>query len=136
MADNLSLISDDAFVMQERSIQVTDEKLNRLLSNTYETARKDARSFKLYNHYGLFFSFASSLFLTLLTSKFNDYKIIDSNSLTFIAWIVLAASVITGTVLAIIRASKQSNDEHSDRDTAVNNIIEKIVSDENKKKQE
>lgn len=135
MADNLSLISNDEFVVQERPIQVTDEKLNRLLTNTYETARKDARSFKLYNHYGLFFSFAISLFITLLTAKFNDYEIIGSNTLTIIAWVVLAISVITGIILAIIRASKQSNDEHTARDKAVNKIIEKIVSDENKKKQ-
>lgn len=135
MADNLSLLTNDEFVMQERPIQVTDEKLNRLLSSTYETARKDARKFKIYNHYGIFFSIAGSLIITLLTSSFNNYEIISSSTLTIIAWIVFSVSLITGIVLAIIRASLQNNDEHTQRDKAVEKIIDKIVSDENKKKQ-
>ena len=132
MPNKLGLISNE-FVVQERSINVTDEKLIRLLSNTYETARKDANSFKLYNHYGIFFSFGISLFITLLTSTFNDFEKVDGSTLTIIAWIVCAVSIIFGTVLAIIRASKQSSDEHTDRDNAVNKTIDAILSEDNKR---
>jgi len=130
MANNLSLISNDKIVVQERSIQVTDEKLNRLLLTTYEKARKDANSFKLYNHYGLFISIAGSLIVTLLTSTFHDLEKISSKTLTGIAWSVFAVSLITGIVLALIRASKQGSDEHDERDKTVGEILERIVSDE------
>ena len=130
MANNLSLISDDKIVVQERSIQVTDEKLNRLLLTTYEKARKDANSFKLYNHYGVFFSIAGSLIVTLLTSTFHDFEKISSKTLTGIAWVVFAVSLIIGIVLALIRASKQGSDEHDERDKTVGEILEGIVSDE------
>ena len=130
MANNLSLISDEKIVVQERSIQVTDEKLNRLLLTTYEQARKDANSFKLYNHYGVFFSIAGSLIVTLLTSTFHDFEKISSKNLTGIAWVVFAASLIIGIMLALIRASKQGSDEHEERDKTVGEILAGIVSDE------
>ena len=132
MPNKLGLISNE-FVVQERSINVTDEKLNRLLSNTYETARKDANSFKWYNHYGIFFSFGISLFITLLTSTFNDYEIVNGNTLTIWAWVACVVSIGIGTLLAIVRATKQSNDEHADRDKAVKNVIDTIINDDNRK---
>lgn len=133
MPNNLGLISKDEYVVQERPIKVTDEKLNRLLSNTYETARKDANSFKWYNHYGVFFSFSLSLFITLLTSTFNDFGIIKGEVLTIFAWIVLGISTIIGIALALLRGSKHSSDEHNERDEAVNKIIETILNNDNKK---
>ena len=130
MANNLSLISNDKIIVQERSIQVTDEKLNRLLLTTYEKARKDANTFKLYNHYGVFISIAGSLIIPLLTSTFHDFGKISGKTLTGITWGLFAASLIFGIILALIRASKQGSDEHDERDKTVGEIIEKIVSEE------
>lgn len=130
MANNLSLISNEQIVVQERSIQVTDEKLTRLLLNTYEQARVDAHEFKLYNHYSVFFSIAGSLFITLLTSTFHDFSVFSSKTLTYMAWGVFVISLFVGISLAIVRASQQRNDEHTERDQAVEKILANLLCNE------
>lgn len=133
MAKN-SLIdtSGGEFVIQEKSIHVTDEKLNRMLSDTYECARKDAKRFRWYDHYGVFFSIAGALIVPLLTSNFRDFDFIEGQTLNGIAWLVCVLSLIIGVILTIVRASNNGANEVDDRNNAVDRIMSGILNDENK----
>ena len=106
MSNNLIDNSNGDIVLQEKPIRVTDEKLKTTLWQVYERSRKDARTFRLCNHYGIFISVGSTLFVSLLTSEFKDLGpenavIFSSLQLTRAAWIICILSFAFGIILAI-----------------------------------
>ena len=117
---------DGNIVCKETNIQISDEKLKGYLKDAYETARRDGRGFKIYKLYSILLSIASTLFITLLTSDFKDLGRISSSTLSIIGWIIMVFTFIVGVALAIINSSKNGENETTERDEAVNRIINEI----------
>ena len=119
-----------SIVCTETNIKLTDEKLRGILSKTYETARKDAQKFRIYNHYGVFLSVAFSLIIPLLTSEFQSFGVISADNLSVFCWVVFAISLVSGVVLVIIYASNAATNETSERDKAVESMLAMLQSQE------
>lgn len=126
MENTLIDSSSGDIIIQEKAIRISDEKLSSMLLKTYEQAREDAGKFKLYKYYGVFLSIAFTLFITLLTTSFNDFLGIAGEVISLIFWVVFALSLASGTVLAVICASNMRNNQNSERDMAIEKVLNNI----------
>ena len=80
MANKIINSSDPGIVAKETTVHLSDEKLRGIMSRTYERAQKDADTIKFHKFYSVFLSIAGTLFLSLLTSSFNDLGNIKSDT--------------------------------------------------------
>ncbi len=122
-----SIVTDsENIVCHERKVEISDEKLKSLLMRSYETARKDARSFKFYKLHNVFLSIASTLFITLLTSDFKSFDAIQSSTISTIAWGVFVLCLLLGIITASVSGSKGNTNEAIERNQAVDTILSEI----------
>lgn len=127
MENNIIDFSDPGIVVKETTVHLSDEKLKNALSRTYERAQQDMNSFKFYDHYGVFLSIASTLFISLMTSDFGAIGNIDQKTVTLLVWLICIVSGIVGLVCLAIWFSKKTHNKTSDRDIAVDQIIKEYI---------
>ncbi|MCU6724516.1 Uncharacterised protein [uncultured Clostridium sp.] len=127
--DNKMIIdsSDTGIVVTETKVTISDEKLNRMLSKTYEAAQKNSNKFKLHSLWSVCWSITGTLCMSLLTSSFNEIGSIDARSVTNWAIALCILFGIAGLVLVIWRINDKSSNDTESRDKAVNEIIEAFL---------
>lgn len=123
--NNRSIIDNSSpiIVVQETPISLSDEKLKRVLSETYEAAIKDANTFKIYKIHGILLSIFFSLLLALLTSTFNPIGNIDANTIRQIISFICIFCGVFGFIFLIFAAHKKMNYDTSARDETTNRIF-------------
>ena len=128
-SNNTQIIGVDSenIVCVESKINLSDAKMVNILKDTYEFARKDARKFKIYKHYGIFFSIAFSLLVSLLTSQFLPLGQIAGTTLKIIFGVVCAVCFIIGFTLLIICVNKKESNVNQERDNAVKEIMNNLL---------
>ena len=119
--------SSDHYVVKETSVHISDEKLKTALSRSYEKAQKDINAFKLRKHYSIFLSIASTLSLSLLTSEFKSIGQIPSQTVTSVAWIICIICAILGFILLAMYVSDRTQNNTSDRDKAVDEVVREYI---------
>lgn len=125
MANKIIDSTDPGIVARETTVHLSDEKLRGIMSRTYERAQKDAETIKFHKFYSVFLSIAGTLFLSLLTSSFNDIGPFNSEVVTVIAWIICGITTIFGFILMGIHVVDKTKKHTSERDAAVDEIFEK-----------
>ena len=122
---NIIDTKDEGIVVKETLISISDEKLRNSLSRTYEEAQKDMSKFHFYNLYSVFFSIASTLFLSLLTSNFHAIGSATAEMVTVGAWGICIISGFLGGILACCKVAKRN--DTSARDAAVEKIFNQHI---------
>ena len=120
--------ADPGIVITETRVTLSDEKLKSALSKSYEQAQKDMSKPKFHKWYSVFLSIAGTLFLTLLTSQFNDVGAISSKMLTIISWVLCAICGLLGFILLGINVSSKTHSNTDERDNAVNQVFSNYCS--------
>lgn len=131
MASNPSkpqITPDSSYItLPINQIALTDEQLKLALSEVYETGHFHARKFRLCNLSSVLLSIAGTLFLTCLTSRFNDlfeYVGFHTNKLlTGIAWLVVVFTFMGGLILHSFGKGAEMG---SQRDAVVNEILGRL----------
>ena len=128
--------SDSGIVLKETNISVSDEKLKNLLSKAYEKAELNSLKFRFYNLYGVSFSIAGTLLLSLLTSSFNSIGSLNGYKVELIAIIICILSFIFGVVCLFCKSSFKAKNFTTESDEAVGEILSqnKLVSSLNEQK--
>lgn len=122
-----NIVTDSVgIVCLETKVDISDEKLKGLLMRAYESARKDARAFRVSKLYGILLSIAGTLFLTLLTADFKDVLGMESSVITTIAWLICAFCFVVGMIFCIVNSNKSSEDEIDGRNKTVQEILSDI----------
>lgn len=119
-------ISRQDIIVKDAKVIVSDEKFKNLLAKSYEAARKDARKFKIYKYFGVFFSIAISLLIALLTADFKALGRIPSEWVMGIAIFFCVACFIIGFILLILYSIYKDSAAEDERDKAVENIINEM----------
>ena len=127
MASNLNIIGD-GIVVQETLITISDEKLRNSLSRAYEEAQKDMSEFHFYNLFSVFFSIATTLFLSLLTSDFRAIGSMTEENVTIGAWVICISSFIFGVILGCLKISIKTKNDTNNRDKAVKKVFDQHIS--------
>ena len=125
MANKIIDSSDPGIVAKETTVHLSDEKLRGIMSRTYERAQKDAGIVKFHKFYSVFLSIAGTLFLSLLTSTFNDIGPVKAETATIIAWILCGLSALLGFILMGIHVADKTKNHTDERDAAVDELFEK-----------
>lgn len=123
MSNKIIDSSDPGIVARETKIQLSDEKLKAIMCRTYERAQKDSEKICLHKFYDVFLSVASTLFLTLLTSSFNNIGKVSSEIVTTTVWIIFIIMLILGFILMSIHVSHKTQTHTNERDIAVDEIF-------------
>ena len=128
-ASNVNIIDtkDEGIVVKETLISISDEKVKNSLSRTYEEAQKDMSKFHFYNLYSVFFSIASTLFLSLLTSNFHAIGSATAETVTIGAWVICIVSAFLGGILACYKVAERTKNDTSARDDAVEKIFNQHI---------
>lgn len=124
--------NDPGIVVSETQVTISDEKLIGLLYRTYEVALCDARKFRIHDLWGVCWSIVGTLILALFTSDFKSLGTIDSSIVTNIAIIGTVLIGIAAIILTIWRVREKITLDLSDRD----NAVDKIMNDYNLKRHE
>lgn len=124
MSDPIQIIDEDkGLTLQERPIRISDERLNTILKEVYERARKDERGVKLYDYYGIVWSSFFTLFLTILSQFFTIDFLSEQWSgcqWVFVIECVVDIVLLVGAIIVtIVRMNKKISDMMSERDTVV-----------------
>lgn len=119
--------SSDRYVVKETSVHLSDEKLRTALSRAYEKAQKDMNEFKLRKYYSIFLSVASTLFLSLMTSEFKSIGQISAQTVTFGAWVLCIVCAVEGFILLAMHVSEKTQNNTSNRDKAVDEIVKQYI---------
>ena len=124
--NNIDIVSENV-VCFVTNIHLTDARLKNTLSDIYETARKDARKFKIYRFFGVPLSVSSTLFVTLLTADFKTFSFVDGTTLETIGWWIASVCLVIGVVLALMCATCKDNKEKDERDAAISKVMSVIM---------
>lgn len=124
---NIIDTKDEGIVVKETPISISDEKLRNSLSRAYEEAQKDMSKFHFYNLYSVFFSIASTLFLSLLTSNFHAIGSATAETVTSIAWVICIVSGLLGVILACYKVAEKTKNDTSARDAAVEKVFNQHI---------
>jgi len=127
MANNIIETSDPGIVVKEIPIKLSDEKFKNALSRTYERAQKDTEKPNFKKAYSVFLSIAGTLFLSLLTSKFQKIGQVSANAVTCIVWIACVFCAVLGFILMGLRVSEKVHSDTGVRDSAVDEIFNECV---------
>ena len=130
MANKIIDSSDPGIVAKETTVHLSDEKMRSIMSRTYERAQKDAETVKFHKFYSVFLSIAGTLFMSLLTSTFNDIGSVKAATVTTWAWIVCIISALLGFVLLGVHVTDKTKNHTCERDEAVDELFEKAFSQE------
>lgn len=124
---NIIDTKDEGIVVKETLISISDEKLRSSLSRTYEEAQKDMSKFHFHNLYSIFFSIASTLFLSLLTSNFHAIGSATAETVTIVAWLICIVSGFLGGILACCKFAEKTKNDTSARDAAVEKVFNQHI---------
>ena len=127
MASKIIDSSDPGIVVKETTIHLSDEKLRGVLLRTYEHAQKDMGKFKFHKFYDVFLSIAGTLFLTLLTTEFNQVGALSAVVVTGIAWTICVLCGILGFILMGVRVDEKTKSHTEERDAAINKVLDEIL---------
>lgn len=83
--------------------------------------------FHFYNLYSVFFSIASTLFLSLLTSNFHAIGSATAETVTIGAWVICIVSAFLGGILACYKVAERTKNDTSARDDAVEKIFNQHI---------
>lgn len=125
MANKIIDSTDPGIVAKETTVHLSDEKMRGVMARTYERAREDAESVKFHKFYGVFLSIAGTLFLSLLTSTFNDIGTFKAETITIIAWGMCAVSAVLGFILLGVHVTDKIKNHTNERDEAVDELFER-----------
>ena len=123
MANNIIDRTAPGIVITETRVTLSDEKLKSALSKTYEQAQKDMSKPKFHKWYSVFLSIAGTLFLTLLTSKFNNIGSISAEILTIVSCVICVVCGLLGFILLGVNVSSKTHSNTEERDNAVNQVF-------------
>ena len=126
---NSIVTSSDRIVCSEIEIQLSDEKLKSKFSRVYEIARKDANKFRIYNHYGVFLSFGTTLLISILTSDIKQLPFLSAGFLEKTRLLACIGSLAVGVILALYNVSVRHNTENEERDKAIAEVFNEIKND-------
>lgn len=124
MPNPIQIIAEDqGLTLQERPIQISDERLNTILKEVYERARKDERGVRWYDYYGV----AWSSFFTLLVALLSQFFTIDFSVEKWggCQWVFVFECIVDIGLLVwaiastMVRMAKKLSDMMSERDAAV-----------------
>ena len=128
MADNNNKrIIDDSMpgiVIKETPLSLSDEKMKRILLQTYEAATKDANAFKYYKLYSVLLSISFTLLIPLLTSTFRSIGSLSAECVTKVAWFACILCGVFGIIFLLIASRKKMNHDIESRDKAINSIFD------------
>lgn len=124
---NIKIDSRD-IVIEDKRLHISDEKIRSSLEKSYEAARIDARKFKFYKAFGIFFSVAFSLLIALLTAEFKALGGISANCMMWIAIVLCSGCFITGVVLVVLYVFHKDKSLFVERDEAVSKLLQDIKS--------
>lgn len=127
---NIKIDSRD-IVIEDKRLHISDEKIRSSLEKSYEAARIDARKFKFYKAFGIFFSVAFSLLIALLTAEFKALGGISANCMMWIAIVLCSGCFITGVVLVVLYVFHKDKSLFVERDEAVSKLLQDIKNQEN-----
>lgn len=130
---NIKIDDSRDVVIKDAKVCLSNEKFKSSLSKSYETARKDARKFRLYKYFGIFFSIAISLLITLLTADFKSLGQIPADWVEGIAIAICVGCFVVGFILLVLNGQFRDASIFEERDNAVNKIFEVIKKDESAK---
>lgn len=117
--------NSDGIVATETKITISDEKLNSMLSKTYEMATIEANEFKIHSLWSICWSIAGTLFITILTSSFNGIGSIGADTINNWAIGICIFAFLAGLILIIWRL----NDKTSTNFTKRNDTVQQILRD-------
>ena len=131
MKNNNSIINqtNQGIVLEETQITLSDEKLNGMLLHTYEKAVADTTKWKFYKLYGVLLSVAGTLFISVLTSTFNNIGQLNSDIVRIFVICLTIITAIVGFVFLGISINQKKKSDTEVRDTT----IKKVISDYYKK---
>ncbi|MBR2799467.1 MAG: hypothetical protein IKE04_01025 [Oscillospiraceae bacterium] len=110
-------------VIQETPISLSDEKLKRILSQTYEAAVKNTSASKYYKHYDVLMTIALTLVLPLITSKFNSIGMVSAETITVILWVICLGCFVVGFVFLMIASNQKMKSDTEERDGTIDRIF-------------
>ena len=126
---NQIIAADQRLILQERPIQITDERLNAILKEVYERARKDERGCKWYDYYGVVWSSFFTLLLTLLSQFFTVDLIVKDwgvSQRVFVGECVFDSILFIVAIIATIKRMNQKvSNAISERDVAVRECLDR-----------
>ena len=116
-----------SIICHEVSINLSDEKLRRMLSTVYEKARSDERKPNIHQHYGVFYSAALTLLLTQLTADFKAIGIISAEKVTIGCWGLIGLLALLGFILMLLHYAKRGESDIHDRDKSIETAMDEIM---------
>lgn len=123
--NNIIKQSNPGIVLEETPLSLTDEKLNGMLLRTYEKAVRDVTKWKYYKLYSILLSIAGTLFLSLLTSEYNDLGALDSSTIRIIVIVTTTIAAIMGFIFLGISVSHKKKSDTEGRDASIKEITDK-----------
>ena len=126
---NQIIASDQGLILQERPIQITDERLNTILKEVYERARKDERGCKWYDYYGIVWSSFFTLLLTLL-SQISTVDLV-AKEWGVRQWVFFVECIVDFFLLTlaigatIVRMNQKVSDAMLERDIVVSECLDR-----------
>lgn len=124
---NQIIAADQGLILQERPIQITDERLNAILKEVYERARKDERGVKWYDYYVGIWSSFFTLLMTLISQffaiNFSSEKWSGCQCVFFIECILDILLFVGAIIATIVRMNKKISDMMLERDVAVSECL-------------
>lgn len=129
---NQIIADDQGLILKERPIQITDERLNTILKEIYERARKDEKGCKWYDYYGVLWSSFFTLLLTLLPQMFTvdlaAEKWAGSQWVFVVECIVDFLLFVWAISATTARMNHKVSDVMSERDVAVSECLDRNFS--------
>lgn len=115
--------NSDGIVATETKITISDEKLNSMLSKTYEMATIEANEFKIHSLWSICWSIAGTLFITILTSSFNGIGSIGADTINNWAIGICIFAFLAGLILIIWRLNDKTSTNFTKRNETVQQIL-------------
>lgn len=115
--------NSDGIVATETKITISDEKLNSMLSKTYEMATIEANEFKIHSLWSICWSIAGTLFITILTSSFNGIGSIGADTINNWAIGICIFAFLAGLILIIWRLNDKTSTNFNKRNDTVQQIL-------------
>lgn len=113
-------------VVSDTQLQLSDERLRRILGAMYEKGESDGRRSSPWKSCAPYFSIAFTLLLTLMTSDFRSILGMSSETIAKIAILLLLASLAVGIFLLLWTRNARNNHFYEKRDKAVEEALKQL----------
>ena len=118
-------------VLDVNQITLTVEQLKVAMNNVYESSYTRVNEFHWYDLYSVSFSVSATLFISCLTTNFQDFSAkipwFDSAGIATCAWVILCSLFVFG-MICVYRKSRKNDDVFVDRNNTVICEINKLQS--------